>query len=376
MRVLPCLVLAALTAVVACSGADAPDEQDSDGSSGSSGSSGSGPSKDAPDASPLVPGQGDASAAIDGAPSVDGGPGGFTYKPAPAGCVTDVSAGEHTYSCSTLRVDATIPDLPKTCPAAGCGLILELHGDTGTGPAMDAQLMLRTRGAQRGYIVLAPTGPAIGTISNVAYPGSTWGPAQDANLLAIVQSFAAVFKVDPKRVHVTGFSRGGFTSWRFACDQSNLFASVAVGGAGNGATQLLGGAEATCFENGRMPARPLDVLLLMGRTDSQYARIVTARNSALATYGLAAGDQAVVKQSGTAFTQTRASKAGKPVVEWFDHAYEIDPTTPGLYAAGKGHCVPGSAVPKTAAYPVACKPPSGFDWGAEVLAFFDAHRKP
>lgn len=116
--------------------------------------------------------------------------------------------------------------------------------------------------------------------------------------------------------------------------------------------------------------------MLMGRTDSQYAKMIAARTNALANYTLAAGDQTVVKQSGAEYTQTRAKKAGKPVVEWFDHGYEIDPTTPGMYATAKGHCVPGSAVPKTAAYPAACKPPTAFDLGAEILTFFDAHRKP
>ena len=104
--------------------------------------------------------------------------------------------------------------------------------------------------------------------------------------------------------------------------------------------------------------------------------MISARDNALANYTLAPADQVIVKQGGAAYTQTRAKKPGKPVIEWFDHAYEIDPTTPGIYGTAKGHCVPGSTVPKNAMYPAACKPPTAFDWGAEILTFFDAHPKP
>ena len=150
-----------------------------------------------------------------------------------------------------------------------------------------------------------------------------------------------------------------------------------MGGAGNGAGQLTVNApEATCFEGARVPARPLDILMLMGRTDALYPKMVSVRDNALANYTLAPSDRTVVKQSGTAYTQTRAKKLGKPVVEWFDHAYEIDAAVAPLYATAKGHCIPGSTVPANALYPVACKPPTALDWGAEILSFFDAHPKP
>ena len=55
--------------------------------------------------------------------------------PTPSGCVTDVSAGNHDYTCEGLAVNAQIP---PACLAPGCGLILQLHGDTGNGALMDA----------------------------------------------------------------------------------------------------------------------------------------------------------------------------------------------------------------------------------------------
>lgn len=306
--------------------------------------------------------------------SSDGAAGSFTYVPTPSGCVTDVSAGPHTFTCEGLRVDVTVPVL-TSCPASGCGLLIELHGDTGTGLLIDQHTNLRARGAAAGYIVLAPTGPAIGMISGITYPGSTWGPAQDTKLVTIAQKFADVFHVDPKRRHVAGFSRGGYTTWRLACDHSNYFASVAVGGAGIGASMLTSNTpEPTCFEGTHVPARKLDLLVMMGRTDSRYANIVAGRNAALADYGLSAASTTLVAMS-TGYYQRRTSTLGAPTVEWFDHAFETDPS--GTQAGAKGHCIPGSSVPPNAPqYAVACKPPVGFDWGAEVLTFIAAHPMP
>src|SRR5829696_6447883 len=99
--------------------------------------------------------------------------------PEPSGCITEVSTGDHVYSCGGLQVDARIP---AACQAPGCGLILVLHGDTGNGLLMDGHVKLRERGEQAGYIVVAPTGPPFGG----SFPGSTWESTNDATLVDIV----------------------------------------------------------------------------------------------------------------------------------------------------------------------------------------------
>jgi polyhydroxybutyrate depolymerase len=177
--------------------------------------------------------------------------------PTPNGCITDVATGDHTFNCGGLAVDARIP---AACQAPGCGLILVLHGDTGNGLLMDAHIKMRELGQQHGFVVIAPTGPPFGS----GFPGSTWKSTNDATLVQIVRDFAAVFRINPKAIHVTGFSRGGFVTWRLLCDHSDLFASAAPAGAGNGS----GFGEVTCFSQGRAPARKLPILFLMGRTDA------------------------------------------------------------------------------------------------------------
>jgi len=278
--------------------------------------------------------------------------------PIPAGCITDVTAGDHTFMCDGLAVDTRIP---AACEAPGCGLVLELHGDTGTGLLMDAHLLMRQLGEQHGYITVAPTGPPW----QGSGPGSTWSSANDPMLVDIVHQFANVFRVDPKKIHVTGFSRGGFVTWRLLCDHADLFASAAPGGAGDGT----GFGEETCFSNGRAPSRHIPILFLMGRTDASvgYASMQQIRDAAIGSYG-ATGP--IVIDQDTTYTHNRWD-----VIETFDHAYETVSTGP--WGNAKGHCIPGSTMdPFAPQYAIPCELPNSFVWGQAVIAFFEAHPLP
>lgn len=283
--------------------------------------------------------------------------------PVPAGCITETTAGDHVYTCGGLRVDARIP---AACQAPGCGVILELHGDTGTGLLMDAHVKLRDLGEARGYIVIAPTGPLFGG----SLPGSTWHDSNDATLVDIVNQVKTVFRADEKKLHVTGFSRGGFVTWRLLCDHADLFASAAPAGAGNGA----GFGESTCFESGRAPSRALPILFLMGRTDVSvgYAAMKTIRDGAIASY---AATGPAVLENDPAYTHNRWSGPGGEIIETFDHAYET--VSPGPWSSARGHCIPGSTMdPQAPQYAIPCRLPNAFVWGEKVMDFFVAHPKP
>ena len=280
--------------------------------------------------------------------------------PTPSGCIDNVTAGDHVYTCDGLRVDASIP---AACLAPGCGLILQLHGDTGTGLYMDGHTNLRALGNQNGYVVIAPTGPPFGA----PYPGSTWTTAEDPKLLAMTRLFASVFRIDSKRIHLTGFSRGGFVTWRLLCDASDLFASVAPAAAGEGS----GFGEVTCFSGGRAPKRQADILFLLGRTDMSvpYPTMKSIRDGAISNYG---GTNMQVLTGDASYTHNRWTNAQGVVIETFDHAYET--VSDGPFADARGHCFPGSkSNPYAAQYAVPCKLPNAFTWGDEVMKFFQAH---
>jgi poly(3-hydroxybutyrate) depolymerase len=283
--------------------------------------------------------------------------------PTPSGCITDVSSGDHTYSCGGLAVDARIP---PQCQAPGCGLILVLHGDTGNGLLMDAHIKMRELGAQYGYIVVAPTGPPYGG----GQPGSTWHDTNDATLVDIVMQLSSVFRVDAKRIHVTGFSRGGFVTWRLLCDHADLFASAAPAGAGFGGNF----GETTCFQNQRAPSRHIPIIFMMGRTDVSvtYAAMVNIRNAAVSSYG--ATGPTVLDQDAS-YTHNRWTASDGAVIETFDHAYETVPDGP--WASAKGHCIAGSTTdPYAPQYAIPCKLPNAFVWGEQVMTFFRAHPMP
>ncbi len=294
----------------------------------------------------------------------DGSAGGpDATPPTPSGCITDVASGDQTFSCGGLAVDARIP---PDCQAPGCGLILVLHGDTGTGLLMDAHVKMRELGEQYGYIVVAPTGPPFGG----DFPGSTWNDTNDATLIDIVQQFESVFRVDTKKIHVTGFSRGGFVTWRLLCDHTDLFASAAPAGAGYGDVF----SERTCFQNMRNPARKIPFIFLMGRTDVSvgYTHMTNIRNAAITRYG--ATGPTVLEQDAM-YTHNRWTSSDGAVIETFDHAYEN--VADGPWASARGHCIAGSTTdPYAPQYAIPCKGPNAFVWGEQVMAFFRAHPMP
>lgn len=301
----------------------------------------------------------------DDAPPADSTP---VDPPTPAGCIDDVATGDHTFQCGGLAVDARIPAL---CQGPGCGLILVLHGDTGNGLLMDGHIKMRDLGDQHGYVVVAPTGPPFGG----GLPGSTWRSTNDATLIDIVTQFRDVFRIDPKRIHVTGFSRGGFVTWRLLCDHPDLFASAAPAGAGIGT----GFGEATCFSQGRTPARHIPIIFMMGRTDTSvgYQNMVTIRDGAIAAYG-ATGP--VTVSSDASYRHDRWTAADS-VIETFDHAYETVDDGPfgagGQFGDANGHCIAGSTTdPYAPQYAIPCKLPNAFVWGEQVMAFFQAHPLP
>lgn len=285
--------------------------------------------------------------------------------PVAAGCITDITAGDHTFTCGGLRVDVRIP---VACEAPGCGLILELHGDTGSGLLMDGHTNLRALGAQHGYIVIAPSGPPW-----PGGPGSTWHASNDATLVDMTTQVRDVFRVDANKIHVTGFSRGSFVTWRLLCDHAELFASAAPGGGGDGTSF----GEQTCFSNNRKPSRNLPILFLMGQQDASvgYASLVQIRDAAVATYQLG---NPMTLDADTSYHHDRwssnAAATVPTVIETFDHGYVT--VADGPFGSAQGHCIPGSTSdPYAVQYAIPCKGPDAFVWGEQVMQFFLAHPK-
>jgi dienelactone hydrolase len=340
------------------------------GSATGGSSSGSDASQDAPDvdASTIEDASGGDAAASDAhgsdsetgaADSVVGEP---IPQPAPVGCVTAVTAGAHHFTCDGLEFDVSVPD---ACVTRSCGLIVDVHGGTMSGPMEDKNTNLAALGKRHGYIVVTPT--AFANLWNYA--------VDDAKVLSFLKATRDAFHVNPKRIHMTGMSQGGYMSWRFLCQHTELFGSVAPAAAAGAAAISI---EVGCTFTGQdVPKGEVDILYMHGIEDGlvNFQNAVTLRDAVIAHYRMTAGQ---VVATDSTHKRTRYATASGRVFEFIEHRYLSDSSVLGV--AIRGHCFPGSP-DQTITLPgqlmaFGCKPPNSFTWGEEVVRFFMAHPKP
>jgi poly(3-hydroxybutyrate) depolymerase len=291
----------------------------------------------------------------DGALGGDGG----------AGCVTSVTAGAHVFTCEGLSITVSAP---ASCPPAGCGLILDVHGIFMDADVEDAMTHLRALGNAAGYVVVQPTAP-----SGRAPQGPVWFDTDDTAVFAAVQDVAAAWKVDATRMHVTGVSQGGYMTWRLVCAHSDVFGSAAPGLAGTPgcpANNLNGGCA---FTSGSTPSRKLPLLFMAGTKDALVPSSCTTAQRDAVISAWALGPKQVVASDAT-YRRERYAGVGEATMDFLSFDYTTDPS--GALAANAGHCVAGGS-PTTGTYwdSLPCKGPVSFQWGQEVVAFFVAHGK-
>jgi poly(3-hydroxybutyrate) depolymerase len=191
--------------------------------------------------------------------------------PEASGCVTDVSAGVHDFTCDTT-IDTV--SVPEPCTRRSCGVIIDVHGGMMSSQMEDKNTNLRALGVEHGYIVIQPNALQNELLLNqrlyVADTPTT--PADDTRVMDILTQVIAVFHADKKRIHMTGFSEGGFMSWRWFCAHSDLLASVAPGAAawncGVLANTGLTPPEVGCELSGSsLPMHNIPVLYIQGMKD-------------------------------------------------------------------------------------------------------------
>lgn len=297
--------------------------------------------------------------AIDAIDAIDGPTG------TQSACIPGPEAGHHVYSCGGIAFDV---EVPARCAAGGCGVIVDVHGLTMSAAMEDANTELRMRGGAAGFVVIQPN-------ANPAPPAASWSTSDDAIIYDFLVQALGVYQIDPRRVHMTGFSQGGFMTWRFLCNHADLFASVAPGAAASNC-----GMQACSFTGSELPSRQLPVLYMHGRQDDHYVSFSCAQpqvDAVIAAWGLQA--DGVIASSPT-FTRTRWSNASGGAIELIAHDYTSSAQVPGLSLTRlDGHCFPGSTDPGSQPgqlFPFGCDQPASFTWGAEVVAFFVANPRP
>jgi len=331
------------------------------------GRSGSGGSGDVGERPPVTgadagPGQGEER---DG--GEDGGlpPDEPVLPPEPIGCITEPGSGLRRIECDGITHDLTVPE---RCLQARCGLIIDVHGGTMSSRMEEKNTDMQRLGAEHGYAVLQPSAP-----------GNLWtAESDDAKVFAFANDALRAFHLDPARIHMMGFSQGGYMSWRFVCRHSAWLASAAPAAAAGDANIS---PEIGCeFAAGDAPQEPLPLLYMHGRLDGmvEFDNALVLRDVVRASYGTGEGE--VVAQ-GVGFTRTRYSDPRGVVLEFIEHDYS-SPSTVGLPPLGvaiMGHCYPGSEdwTPSEPDQLMAfgCEAPTAFHWGEEAIRFFMAHPK-
>jgi poly(3-hydroxybutyrate) depolymerase len=284
--------------------------------------------------------------------------------PVAGSCVRDLSAGQHELSCQDLTQRVYVP---ARCLTQRCGLVIDVHGGTMSAGMEEKNTRMTQLGERYGYIVQQPN----------ANLGLFDASVDDDKVLALAQELVAVFHLDPDRVHMMGFSQGGYMTWRFLCAHGDFLASAAPASAAGEANISL---EVDCSFSGKdVPSVERDILYMHGTQDAlvDFKNALQKRSDVIATLKL---DQTTQLVNDPKYRHTRYQNQRGTVFEFIDHDYTSPsafPAEPPLGIAIVGHCYPGSTdleiTEEDQLMAFGCTPPTAFNWAETAMQFFLAH---
>jgi polyhydroxybutyrate depolymerase len=147
---------------------------------------------------------------------------------------------------------APIVFVPPRLPAGKVPLLIVLHGSGGTPQGMVATTGFDRLAAANGFIVAY-----LGSGS----PGDNWKLPSDTTYVgSMIDHLEATEPIDPARVYVTGYSAGGYESYRVGCLLSDKVAAIAPDAVSMNPTLY-----ATC-----RPVRPVSTLITIGSADTEH----------------------------------------------------------------------------------------------------------
>jgi predicted esterase len=278
-------------------------------------------------------------------------------------CITDVSVGDHVFECNGLTF---LTKVDERCTREPCGLIFDVHGFSMSGQQMRDNTLLHELAPKAGYITVHPSAPgAAPPGEDPTIPGGSWAAKDYPQVFDFMERVIAAYQVDPKRVHVTGFSQGGMMTWWFLCEHSDLLASAAPVAA---AMQ----ASAACVDDDWSPRIP--ILYMNGETDTastiKESRALVTR----VTEDLELKPEGEIEGDAEWKRERWDGKAGMRF-DYIEHKY-------GGQAVLAGHCLPGGVdTPggpnNYSANATTCTEGDiKLNWGETVLKFFQEHPKP
>ena len=241
--------------------------------------------------------------------------------------------------------------LPEQCTKQRCGLIFNIHGGGMTDHAtMDQATNMIALGEQADYVVMHP------------HKG-TWSVASDKEVVfEFLQQAITAFGIDEKRVHSTGYSQGGQISWALGCEHADVLASIAPAEEINRVSD--------CWQQGKKPAREIPILFAYGKRDGIGGGYDAAKSLAgdVASTWQMTGPETVAGAEGTSYWRQRWTSPTGTEFDFIAHDY----TSTGVGGILDGHCLPMNSGTTF----VSCSTPVDYDWGKEVVSFFQAHPLP
>jgi dienelactone hydrolase len=279
-------------------------------------------------------------------------------EPEPDACIPNVAPGRFTIECEGLTYELSVP---RQCASPGCAVVFDVHGFTMSGVMQENNTSLAALTQDSDFIVVQPS-------ATPAPPASNWSARQDdARVFDFMMRVADVFRADRRRLHITGFSDGGWLTWRFVCEHADVLASAAPAAASGYCSP-----ERACdFVGAEVPAREIPLLLMLGTQDA-YVEYTCAQEQVDAVVAAWSMTNEGTVERGDGYHLDRYVSPGGTPFEVLVHDYASDASVP-LIPDLVGHCYPGSedaGEEPGQIFPFGCAPPNAFHWGERVLEFF------
>jgi len=260
-------------------------------------------------------------------------------------CDQELEAGFQRVGCEEMSFDVAVPDV---CDERGCGLIVDVHGYTGNGAIAEQHTGMQDLGNDAGYVVVQPNNPK-----------SSWeAEVDDDRVRSFMEQLIDGLALDRNRVHIGGFSEGGWMTWRFVCDNSDLIASAAPIGAGASypnEEQPEPPGVSCDFNSEGFPAEQVDILYMHGRSDTDvpFETAIEQRDLVVAAWDMV---ETEILADEPDYRWTRWTSPQGTVFEFLEHDW-----TRGLPG---GHCYPG------ALGQVGCGTDTPVNYGEAALQFY------
>jgi len=262
-------------------------------------------------------------------------------------------------TCDGYGISYTI-SIPPQCVTTACGMIFDIHGANGTPEVINALTGIRAKGNSAGFITANPHRIGHVTWTNL--------DASAAQLELDIRDLVAKLGVDTNKVHVTGFSQGGYLTWATLCRASDLIASIAplASSGHDGWKNLFNGQSVSNCWSARGPTNPRAVMYHSGVFDPFYLSTIVEASIQVSRVNTWLGPSA--------------------------HDFETNAhwLSNGLFSVTQGHCVPNPVVlsqQEAAAAGIPAQDYHGlyqgqtcvygdvYDWGQQVVDFFVSHAK-